>query len=153
MVVLVTAKENKDLRLKASARAAKEKRKKHRTTLNIDLDLYLTAKEQGIEFSSIFEEAIRKNLTLPYQKDLLMKEIEFYQAIVDEKVAKFNTIIEMEKEIDHHLWDKALTGFQRNYEKEGTINYEAVHYWAGKLNIRVDELEKIIEKEVVNTTG
>ena len=149
----MTTKERNDLRLKATTRAAKEKRKKHRTTLNIDLDLYLTAKEQGIEFSNIFEEAIRENLTLPYQKDILMKEIEFYQAIVDQKITKFNSILEMEKEIDHQLWDKALIGFQRNYEKCGIINYEAVHYWAGKLNIRVDELEKIIEKEIVKTRG
>ena len=65
-------KDKKDLKVKASARAIKEKRKKFRTTLNIDMDLYLTAKEEGIEFSKIFEEAIRKSLTLPFQKDLLM---------------------------------------------------------------------------------
>jgi post-segregation antitoxin (ccd killing protein) len=149
-VVAMAIEDNKDLKAKASNRAHKEKRKKFRTGINIDMDLYLSAKEQGIEFSKICEEAIRKNLSLPYKKDLLIKEIEFYQSIVDEKVAKYNSIIEMEKEIDHRLWEKALSGFQRNYEKNGTINYEAVNYWAGKLNVRVNELEKIIEKEIVD---
>ena len=63
-------KDKKDLKVKASARAIKEKRKKFRTTLNIDIDRYLTAKEEGIEFSKTFEDALRKSLTLSSQKDL-----------------------------------------------------------------------------------
>jgi hypothetical protein len=145
----VADKNIKDLKVKASARAIKEKRKKFRTTLNIDMDLYLTAKEEGIEFSKIFEEAIRKSLTLPFQKDLLMKEIKYHQAIVDKKVSEYNYLLEVEKESNNKLWEKAMTGFKRNYEKSGQINYEAVNFWANRLNIRSDELEKIIKKEIV----
>jgi hypothetical protein len=145
----VADKDIKNLKVKASARAIKEKRKKFRTTINIDMDLYLSAKEEGIEFSKTFEDAIRKSLTLSSQKDLLMKEIKFHQAIVDEKVSKYNYLLEVEKESDNKLWEKAMTGFKRNYEKYGEINYEAVNYWANRLNIRSDELEKIIRKEIV----
>jgi hypothetical protein len=141
--------EKKNLKVKSSARDIKEKRKKFRTTINIDMDLYLTAKEEGVEFSKIFEDALRKSLTLPFQKDLLMKEIEFYQAIVDEKVNEYNYILEIEKESNNKLWEKAMEGFKRNYEKSGQINYEAVNFWANKLNIRSDELERIIKKEIV----
>ena len=142
-------KDIKNLKVKASARAIKEKRKKFRTTLNIDMDLYLTAKEEGIEFSKILEEAIRKSLTLHSQKDLLMKEIKFYQAIVDEKVIEYNYLLEVEKESDNKLWEKAMEGFKRNYDKYSEINYKAVDYWANRLNIHSDELEKIIKKEIV----
>ena len=55
----------------------------------------------------------------------------------------------MEKEFDHRLWEKAMEGFKRNYEKYGEINYKSVDYWSGKLNIRMDELDEIIKKEIV----
>ena len=50
-------------------------------------------------------------------ENLLIKEITFYQTIVDEKVSKLNDIIEIEKEFDKRLWEKAMEGFKRNYEK------------------------------------
>ena len=78
-----------------------------------------------------------------------MKEIEFHQAIVDEKVSEYNYLLEIEKEFDNKLWKKVMNDFKRNYEKYGEINYKAVNYWANKLNIRSDELEKIIKKEIV----
>jgi hypothetical protein len=55
----------------------------------------------------------------------------------------------MEKEFDHCLWEKAMEGFKRNYEKYCEINFKSVDYWSGKLNIRMDELDEIIKKEIV----
>ena len=41
-----------------------------------------------------------------------------------------------------------MTGFKRNYEKYGQINYEAFNFfWANRLNIHFEELEKIIKKK------
>src|ERR1700690_3655709 len=68
----------------------------------------LIDKENGMEFSKICEKAIIKNLSLSYQKDLLMKKIKFHQAIVDEKTYKVHDILEIEREFDQRLWEKAL---------------------------------------------
>lgn len=55
-----------------------------------------------------------------------MKEIEFHQAIVDEKVGEYNYLLEIEKEFDKKLWQKVMNDFKRNYDKYDEINYKAV---------------------------